>query len=127
MKLQIEFNTDYPDDEGNIFSETVIDGIANSAKDVPVFLGEDSKPFGIITDAQKTDKTIELGAKLDETRPETEFFEKGHIMYSISCTYKNMDFEQTGDVRLIKSAQLASITIEPGRKKPPASLIFTIN
>lgn len=126
MKLRLEFNTETPDENGNIFTESVIDLITNDARDVPVFLEYDSRPLGFVTDAHRTSQTVELSAHLDKTRPETEFFEKGHIVYSISCSYRDMDFEQTGNVRVIKSARLHSITIEPGRKFPQESTIFTI-
>lgn len=127
MKLQLEFNTDQPDENGSIFTESVFDTITDNAEDVPVFLGYDSRPIGVITGARKNDAGVELDVRLDETRPETEFFEKGHIVYSVSCSYKDMDFEQTGDVRVIKSARLGTVTIEPGRKYPPTTTIFTIN
>jgi hypothetical protein len=127
MKICLELNMDRPNSDGNIFSESAIDAVANAAINVPVFLGGDFKPFGIITDARKTDKGIELEARLDENMPETEFFEKGHVVYWVSYSYKNMDFEQINDVLVIKSAELASVTLEPGRKLPPESRIYTIN
>jgi hypothetical protein len=129
MKLQIEFNTKTPDENGNVFTETVFDSIISNAKDVPVFLGDDSRPIGIITDARKgiEGEEVELHAHLDRSRPESEFFEKGHIVFSVSCSYRDMEFEQTGNIRVIKSAKLRSVTIEPGRKYPPTSTIFVIN
>ena len=126
MKLQLEFNTEKPDENNNIFSESVFEGIIGSAKDAPVFVGFDIRPIGSVKTARRNSEGVELDVHLDESRPETEFFEKGHIVYSVSCAYQNMDFEQTGNVRVIKSAQLQSVTIEPGRKFPPVSTIFTI-
>lgn len=126
MKLRLEFNTETPDENGNIFTESVFDTIISNAKDVPVFLGFDSRPFGLITAARRNEKSIEMDALLDKNRAEAEFFEKGHIVFSVSCSYRDMDFVQTGDVRVITSARLNSVTIEPGRKYPPESTIFTI-
>jgi hypothetical protein len=124
MKLRLELNIESPDENGNVFSESVIESIVGEAKDVPVFLEYDSRPLGSVTSARRDGNQIEMEARLDETRPETEFFEKGHIVYSVSCSYQDMDFEQTGDVRVIKSARLHSVIIEPGRKYTPESTIF---
>lgn len=126
MKLRLEFNIESPDENGNVFSESVIENIAANAKGALVALEYDSRPLGLVTGARRDGNQIELEASLDTTRPETEFFEKGHIVYSLSCLYRDMDFEQTGDVRLIKSARLYSVIIEPGRKFQPETTIFTI-
>ena len=126
MKLQLEFNTESPDENGNVFSESVIESIVESAKDVLVLLEFDSRPLGTVTNARRDGNRVELDASLDTNRPETEFFEKGHIVYSVSCSYKDMDFEQTGGIRLIKSARLHSVIIEPGRKYVPETTIFTM-
>lgn len=127
MKLRLEFNTQTPDESGNVFSDRVIDEIIGSAKDAPVFLDYDSNPIGFIVDARRDGFEVELDAKLDESRTETEFFERGFIVYTVSCMYRNMNFEQTGSTRLIKSAQLGSVIIEPGKKHPPQGCtIFTI-
>jgi hypothetical protein len=129
MKLRLEFNTKTPDENGNVFTETVFDSIIQNAKDVPVFLGDNLRPIGIVTDAERSagGEEVELHAHLDKSRPETEFFEKGHIIFSVSCSYRDMEFEQTGNIRVIKSAKLRSVTIEPGRKYPPTSTIFVMN
>src|SRR5438128_3155785 len=119
MKLLLKFNTAEPDSNGNIFGEQVIDAIIESAENVPVFLEYDSSPIGFVTAAERCGSEIELEAKLDEKRPETFFFEKEFIVYSVTCSYSNMSFEQTGNVRIIKSARLSSVIIEPGRKFPP--------
>jgi hypothetical protein len=126
MKLRLVFNTESPDENGNVFSESVIESIVGNAKDVPVFLEYDSRPLGRVNNASRDGNQIDLEASLDKTRPETEFFEKGHIVYWVSCQYRDMDFEQTGDVRIIKSARLDSVVIEPGRKYKPESTIFTM-
>ena len=126
MKLRLEFNTESIDENGNVFGESVIENIIGNAKGVPVFLEYDSRPLGSVTDARRDGNQVELEATLDTNRPETEFFEKGHIVYSVSCSYRDMDFEQTGGIRLIKSARLDSVVIEPGRKHTPESTIFTI-
>ena len=127
MKLRLEFNTETPNENGNVFSESIFDVIIENAKDVPVFLGNENYQIGLITGARRIDDSVELDARLDENKPETEFFEKGHIVYSVNCSYKDMDFEQTGNLRVIKSARLSAVTIEPGRKYPPQSTIFVIN
>jgi hypothetical protein len=126
MKLRLEFNTDAPDENGNIFSVQVIENIVKHAAGVPIVLEYDARPLGFITDARRSGNFVEVDARLDQTKPESEFFEKEHIVYSFRCTYQDMDFEQTGNVREITSARLSSIIIEPGRKFPPASTIFTI-
>ena len=127
MKLRVEFNTQTPDEGGNVFSEQVIDEIAASAKDTPVFLEYESSPLGFVTGAQKYGSEIELDVKLDETREETPFFERGFIVYTVSCSYRNMSFEQTGNTRKINSARLGSVIIEPGRKEQPRGCtIFVI-
>jgi hypothetical protein len=126
MKLRLEFNTELPDENGNVFSESVIESIVGNAKDVQIILEYDSRPLGLVTYARRDGNQVELEASLDKTRPETEFFEKGHIVYSVSCSYRDMDFEQTGDVRVIKAARLHSVIIEPGRKHTPESTIFTM-
>lgn len=126
MKLRLEFNTESPDENGNIFSESVIESIVGNAKDVLVLLEYDSRPLGTVINARRDGNQIEMEANLDTNRPETEFFEKGHIVYSVSCSYRDMDFEQTGGIRLIKSARLHSVIIEPGRKHIPETTIFTM-
>ena len=127
MKLRVEFNTQAPDEGGNVFTEQVIDEIAASAKDTPVFLEYDRSPLGFVTGAHRFGSEIELDVKLDEAREETSFFERGFIIYTVSCSYRNMSFEQTGGIRRINSARLGSVTIEPGRKEPPRGCtIFVI-
>ena len=126
MKLRVEFNTENPDENGNIFSERVIENIVTHAEGVPLFLEHHLHPLGFIVKAQRYGNFVEIDARLDETKPESEFFEKGHIVYSVRCTYQDMDFEQTGSERTITSARLGSIIIEPGRRYPPVSTIFTI-
>ncbi|HEY0428906.1 MAG TPA: hypothetical protein VGC76_14080 [Pyrinomonadaceae bacterium] len=127
MKLRLEFNTEMPDENGNIFSERAIENIVSNARGVPLILEYDSQPLGFINSARRYGNFVEIDANLDETKPESEFFEKEHIVYSLRCSYQDMDFEQTEDVRKITSARLGAIIIEPGRKYPPVSTIFTID
>lgn len=126
MKLRLEFNIDAPDENGNIFSEQVIENIVKNARGVPVVLDNDSRPLGHVAHARRVGNRVEVDAQLDRTKPEAEFFEKGHVVYSVRCGYRDMDFEQTENVRRIVSARLSEIIIEPGRKFPPETTIFTI-
>ena len=114
MKLRLEYSPEIPDENGNVFSESVIESIADSARGVPLVLDYESHALGFVRSARRNGNFLEIDAKLDETKPETEFFEKEHIVYSVRCSYQDLDFEQTGNVRTIKSARLRAIKAEGG-------------